>query len=89
MNQLSHKEISDKILVFINKHYSRGGKKDITINSKLLEERIVDSLGLLDIITFLENKFEIIVNEEDILLEKFSSISSISDYVKKSTDTTL
>ncbi len=89
MLQLSHKEISEKILVFINKHYSRGGKKDITVHSKLLEERIVDSLGLLDIITFLENTFGIIVNDEDILLEKFSTISSISDYVKRSINTNL
>lgn len=89
MSQLSQKETSEKILVFINKYYSRGGKKDINVHSKLLEERIIDSLGLLDIITFLEDTFGITVNDEDVLLEKFATITSISNHVTEAINTNL
>jgi len=76
-------------LDFIQKNISPGGKKEVGIHNRLLEDRIIDSLGLLEVITFLENTFRITVNDEDVILEKFATISSISDYVIESINTNL
>ena len=84
MSQFSQEKISNLIMDFIYKNFPRASIKNVGLHNRLLEERIVDSLGFLEIITFLENTFGIIVNDEDVSLEKFATISTISDYVENS-----
>jgi len=49
----------------------------------LLEEGILDSLGLQQLITFLEEKYSIIVDDEDLLPENFTTVNAIAALVSK------
>lgn len=73
--------ISQNVMDFIYHTFPRASKKHAGIHDRLLEERIIDSLGLLEIITFIEETYGITVNDDDISLDKFASISTISEYV--------
>jgi len=57
---------------------------NITLNSKtaLLESRIIDSLGILQVIEFLEREFEIIVEETEMIPENFDSIENMSRFIR-------
>lgn len=47
----------------------------------LMEEGIIDSLGLFRLITFLEQQFGFIVDPEEILLENFDTVNAIKSFV--------
>lgn len=58
-----------------------GAAADLTDEYQLLEKEVVDSLGIFKIISFLENEYDIIVDDDDLVPENFNSIGSISELV--------
>lgn len=48
----------------------------------LLESGVVDSLGLLTLISWIEEHFEIDVGDEDLSPENFDSVAMITEYVE-------
>lgn len=48
----------------------------------LWDEGAIDSLGILQLVYFLESEFSIKIPDKDINLNNFKSIYSISEYVK-------
>lgn len=49
----------------------------------LLNTGILDSLGVLQLITFIETQFSIAVPDTDVTLENFSSIEAIMQYLQQ------
>ncbi len=47
----------------------------------LLEQRIIDSLGIMKLVSFLEQSFEIEVSDDDIVPENFQTITAILRYI--------
>ena len=47
----------------------------------LLEDSIVDSLGIMRLISFIEQKYEFSVPSEDVVIENFLTINTIVDYL--------
>ena len=60
-----------------------GFHKGIRNDEPLIEAKIMDSLGILTTISFLEEKFGIISDENELNPENFMSISAICGFVKK------
>jgi acyl carrier protein len=50
-------------------------------NDALVEEGIIDSTGILELIEFLESHFEIEVSEAETVPENLGSISSLTEFV--------
>lgn len=55
----------------------------INTNSKLIEEDILDSMGILVLITELESKYHITVPLEKIRVADFETVSSVIELVEK------
>ena len=51
-------------------------------DASFLEEGIVDSTGVLELVMFVEETFGFEVDDEDILPENFDSVSGLADYVR-------
>ena len=49
----------------------------------LLEEGIIDSLGLQQIITFIEQQFKITIDDDDLMPENFESVNAIAALIEK------
>lgn len=62
-------------------HGSVQGSLDPELN--LLEEGVLDSLGLQQLITFLEEKYSITVDDEDLLPENFATVNAIAELISK------
>ena len=56
-------------------------KMKVSENDRLLEEGIIDSMGMMKLVRFIEMKFQLQVPFEDMTLENFRTVKSISDYV--------
>jgi acyl carrier protein len=52
-------------------------------DASLLEGGILDSLGLLRLVDFLERKFHTTVGESDLLPENFENVNSICAYLRE------
>ena len=50
-------------------------------DDSLLENGIIDSTGVLEIVTFLEENFNFQVEDEEIVPDNFDSINNINNYI--------
>lgn len=48
-----------------------------------MESGIMDSTGILELVSYLQEKYNITVKEEEMLPENLDSLSCVSNYIKK------
>lgn len=71
----------DRIREFILKHFPLARKNGVKADDKWLETGMIDSLGILDLVHFLESEFQLQVSDEDLLPENFESLKTVTDFV--------
>lgn len=54
----------------------------LPVNASFLEEGIVDSTGVLELVMFVEETFVITVEDEEIVPENFDSVQRLARYVR-------
>lgn len=57
----------------------------MSITDPLLESGVVDSMGILEIVTFIESDFSIQLTDEEVLADTFQSIETISELIATKT----
>ena len=62
-----------------------GDVKKITDQTLIFEEGILDSMGLLFLIEFLDESFGVKVNDQELNPKNFESINSIVAFIKNKT----
>ena len=68
-----------KLIEFIKTDLSRGKLTgNLGFTDDLIESEILDSLGIMKLILFLENNYSVKISDDDLTLENFSSIMSIN-----------
>lgn len=72
--------INDIKLFLVEKKYLKDSSS-LGADDSLLEEGIIDSVGIQDLVTFLEGKFGITVEEDDLMPDNFDSLNAIAEYV--------
>ena len=75
-------EIQNKLLDFIAGNFLVD-KDEIDLNKSLVDEGIIDSTGLVEIIAFMEEEFSIKVEEDQMTIDNFGSVVKIVDFIKK------
>jgi acyl carrier protein len=58
-----------------------GKTKGLKPEEDLFSSGILDSLGVLQLVLFIEEKFSITVSDEDVVYENFNSIFAIARYI--------
>jgi acyl carrier protein len=54
----------------------------VGLEDSLLDRGIVDSTGMLEIIFFIEERFGVVMDDQDMIPENLASISKIAGYVE-------
>ena len=75
-------QVASRIYTFIEEDLLMGQGVEFQLDDSLLEEGIIDSLGLLEIVTFIESEFGISVQDADVTLDNFGDVNAIAAYVK-------
>ena len=78
---MNSSETSSNIRSFVMRQFPVARKNKIDDDSQLLESRVIDSLGVLDIVAFLENSFRISVTDDELVPENFGSINRMASFV--------
>jgi len=74
---------SDKIREFVITDFLFGDGASLKDDTSFLETGIVDSTGILELITFLEQTFGIKVNPEEALPENLDSVAKAAAFVQR------
>jgi acyl carrier protein len=56
---------------------------ELSESASFLEEGIVDSTGVLELVMFVEETFGIVVEDEEIVPENFDSVAQLAGYVQR------
>lgn len=72
-----------KIKTFIIENFLFGNANGLNDDTSFLEEGIIDSTGVLELITFLEEEFSIKVNDDELIPENLDSINRASAFLQK------
>jgi acyl carrier protein len=66
---------------YIREELMNGSNGELDETENLLAAGVIDSLGILRLVSFVEEKFGIEVPDEDVTIDNFQSVKAMSDYV--------
>ena len=77
------RELKDKIRTFVVENFLFGNNENLEDTTSFLEEGIIDSTGVLELVGFIEEEFSIIVEDEELIPENLDSIYNVTAYLGK------
>jgi acyl carrier protein len=80
-----HQEVVRRIRAFVESKFSLARSRKISNDYALLENGVVDSLGVLDLVAFIEEEFHLTVADDDLVPDNFQSIERIASFVRART----
>ena len=88
MEQINHKtseNIKNKIKQFIidNFLFDDDSAKKLNDDDSFLEEGIIDSTGVLELIEFLEENFNFKVEDDELVPENLDTINNVVSYISR------
>ncbi len=73
----------DKIRAFIIDELKwEGDPRELSADASLIELHVIDSLGIVQMLSFLESEFGIRVPDEEVVPDNFESISRLTHLVE-------
>ena len=72
-----------KIREFIVENFLFGSANGLNDDTSFLDDGIIDSTGVLELVTFLEESFKIQVDDEELIPENLDSIDYIVGYLER------
>jgi acyl carrier protein len=78
-------DVRIKIREFIVNNFLFGNAEGLQDDTSFLEEGIIDSTGVLELVTFLEESFDIQVEDDELMPENLDSIENVKNFIKKKT----
>ena len=73
----------ESVREFIVENFLFGDEEGFENEASFFDSGIVDSTGILEIVSFIEEEYEIKVEDEELIPENFSSIVTIDQYLKR------
>jgi acyl carrier protein len=67
---------------FIYDKFPLAKSRKLQDSSQLLEEGVLDSLGVLELVNFLQDEHGIPIDDEELVPENFASIDAIAAFVE-------
>lgn len=74
-------DVRDAIRAFVFDKFPAARRRNVGDTDSLLAGGIVDSLGVLEVVQFIEETFGITLSDDDMLSENFETIAGIADFV--------
>ena len=76
-------DITATIKNYIQDEFVRDDSKQLTEDLPLIQSGVVDSLGVFTLISFVEERFNIRIEPDDIVLDNFKTIRALADLTKQ------
>jgi acyl carrier protein len=80
-------EIQSKIRQFLVENFVLSERIDeLGFDESLMENEVVDSTGILELVFFVEDQFGIKIDTSEVLPENFDSINALAAYIRRKQD---
>jgi acyl carrier protein len=79
--EMTNDEIQARLRQFILKQFPAARKREIGSDDSLLEAGIVDSLGVIEIVSMIEQDLGVTLEDDELMPEHFASIAAISKLI--------
>jgi acyl carrier protein len=73
----------DELLEFVTTDLARGAGCVIDAKTSLFAARVLDSMCLMELVTFVEERYGIKVRPVDLIFENFDSVDNMARYVER------
>ncbi len=75
-------EIRDQLINFFNENFMVDMVKEYSADTSLLENGIIDSTGVLELVAYIEQNYNIKIDDEEIIPENLDSLINIENFIK-------
>ena len=79
---MNKEEIGEEVSKFINTNFLFD-RKNVDINESLVGSGTIDSTGILEVITFLEKRFNVTFEDEELVGDNFDTVDRIRSFLFK------
>ena len=66
----------------VNELHWKGNREQLTPDYQLIENHVLDSLGLFTLVAFVEEQFGVEVRDEELVPENFGTIGAITKLIQ-------
>ncbi len=73
----------ETIRSFIVENFMFGNDNGLQNDTSFLDEGIIDSTGILELVDFLESEFSIDVEDEELIPENLDSLNNLDSYLSR------
>ncbi|MEO6688971.1 MAG: acyl carrier protein [Dokdonella sp.] len=75
--------IESRVRAFIRDTFpSPTGNGELTADRSLFDAGVLDSIGVLSLVTWLEQEFRIVVDDEDVIPENIDGVARLVRYIE-------
>lgn len=74
--------MKESIRDFIMEQFPLARQRDISNEDSLLDDGLIDSMGTLEVVMYLEETFNILLEDEDLVMDNFASITTLAEFVE-------
>lgn len=75
-------DLKSKIKEFIIENFLFGNSDGLNDDTSFLEEGIIDSTGVLELINFVEEEFDIKLDDDELIPENLDSINNVAVFLQ-------
>jgi len=80
--------IKKKLRIFIRNKFLLGdGSKTLDDDDSFMEKGIIDSTGILELVNFIEKKFHIVLDDEELIPDNLDSINKLEKFIMRKEET--
>ncbi|TKJ38346.1 MAG: acyl carrier protein [Planctomycetes bacterium B3_Pla] len=77
---------SSKVREFVVENFLFGDGESLKDDTSFMEEGIIDSTGILELVFFLEETFSINVEDDELVPDNMDSLANISGFINRKLD---
>ena len=81
-----YSNIKAKIREFVLDYFVKDSGLELKDNTSFLDEGIIDSTGVMELVSFIELTFGIRLEDEEIVPDNFDSVDRLTDYIRSKSD---
>lgn len=78
---MTQTEIQSVLLDFIGQQFPAATGKQLDHQTSLIHNGIIDSLGVLEIVTFVEQRFQVAMTDDEMVSEHFDSVQALANLI--------
>ena len=81
--EISDSDIKRQLGDYIRKKLLKGEDTNLNDDESFLEKGIIDSTGVLELVNFIEETFNIRVEDDELIPDNLDSLNKMTSYVKR------